>query len=164
MSCVSIESTSKFEMVDLFASVKLYPAMFVPLSLIASQFVTKCLRFRVFPRDARHDRLIHHFVSFSKVKRRLRGTVREIYGENSFGISSNLSTKIDWLICHGFIKVDRSMARIKSEIGRPNLHYFERWLAFCVLASMSHCYLLNIHAIRMLWLRPLILLWSILLN
>lgn len=94
MSCVSIESTSKFEMADLFASVKLYPAMVVPLSLIASQFVTKCLRFCVFPRDARHDRLIH-FVSFSKVKRRLRDTVREIHGENSFGILSNLSTKID---------------------------------------------------------------------
>lgn len=71
------------------------------------------------------DFVSHHFVSFSKVKRRLRGTVREIHGENSFGISSNLSTKIDWLICHGCKDGSINHAN-KSKLGRSNLHYFER--------------------------------------
>ena len=66
----------RIEIVDLCTSVKPYPATFVPLLLVADQFVTEIRpRLAVSPRDARHDRLIRHFVPFSEVKRRLRDTL-----------------------------------------------------------------------------------------
>ena len=43
---------------------------------MADQFVTEIRpRIAVSPRDARHDRLIRHFVPFPEVKRRLRDTL-----------------------------------------------------------------------------------------